>query len=194
MTIPAAIVALVGAGAGPRPLDIARVHTITVLVEAPQKKFASVIGKPLKEAAMRVCKILVRALAGLVIAGGMWVAKRERPNGYGIADRFVVRCADRDIAGRERAADGHREHSRAGTVTFTGAPTAEAAISRSTEIRCTGTLTAPTTCQVSVVYTASLPAGTLESATLTISSNATPASAFGADERRAMARSSSLAR
>src|SRR5579871_6445844 len=48
----------------------ARVHTITVKVETPQKKLELSLGKPLKEAAMRVCKSFVRALVFAAIALG----------------------------------------------------------------------------------------------------------------------------
>ena len=124
---------------------------------------------------MRVCKMLVRALAGLVIASGMWVAS---------ANAQTVTVSPTDLSfgvptGTSPAVSAPETVTvniqGTGTVTFTGAPIGGSSDFAVNGNSCTGTLTAPTTCQVSVVYTASLAAGMLESATLTISSNATPA-------------------
>ena len=126
---------------------------------------------------MRVCKMFVRALGGLVIAGGMWVGSAQ-------AQSVNVTVSPTDLSfgvptGTSPAVSAPQTVTvniqGGGTVTFTGASTGNSHFAVNGN-SCTGTLTAPTTCQVSVVYTASQAAGTLESTTLTISSNANPTS------------------
>jgi uncharacterized repeat protein (TIGR01451 family) len=128
---------------------------------------------------MRVCKVVVRALAGLVIAGGMWV---------GSADAQTLTVSPTDLSfGVPTGTSGGVSAPQtvtvniqgSGPVMFSNAGSASTgngdfAINGNS---CAGTLTAPTTCQVSVVFTASQPAGTLESTTLTITST-TPATSL----------------
>jgi uncharacterized repeat protein (TIGR01451 family) len=122
---------------------------------------------------MRVCKMFVRALGGLVIAGGMWV---------GSAQAQTVTVSPTDLSfGVPTGTSGAVSAPQTvtvniqgqGSVTFNGATTGNGDFAVNGN-SCMGALTAPTTCQVSVVFTASQPAGTLESTTLTISSTATP--------------------
>lgn len=138
---------------------------------------------------MRVCKMFVRALAGLVIAGGMWGASAN-------AQTLTVSPTDLSFGvptGTSPAVSAPQTVTvniqGQGAVTFSGASTGNSDFAVNGN-SCTGTLAAPTTCQVSVVFTASQsPAATLETATLTISSS-TPAAtlsvpmngAFGAIE------------
>ena len=138
---------------------------------------------------MRVCKMFVRALAGLVIAGGMWGASAN-------AQTLTVSPTDLSFGvptGTSPAVSAPQTVTvniqGQGAVTFSGASTGNSDFAVNGN-SCTGTLAAPTTCQVSVVFTASQsPASTLESTTLTITST-TPAAtlsvpmngAFGAIE------------
>ena len=61
---------------------------------------------------MRVCKMFVRALAGLVIASGMWVASAQAQTVTVSPTDLSFGVPTGTIAGRERAANGHRKHSR----------------------------------------------------------------------------------
>ena len=126
---------------------------------------------------MRVCKMLVRALAGVVIAGGMWSANAQSLTVSPTDLSFGVPTGTPVVAPATHPQSAPQTVTvniqGQGTVNFTGTATGNSdfAINGNS---CTGTLNAPTTCQVSVVFTASQPAGTLESTTLTISSSATP--------------------
>jgi uncharacterized repeat protein (TIGR01451 family) len=122
---------------------------------------------------MRVCKIFVRALIVLAIACGVYTAGAN-------AQTLTVSPTDLSFGvptGTSPAVSAPQTVTvniqGQGTVKFAGASTTNGdfAINGNS---CTGTLTAPTTCQVSVVFTSTQPAGTLETATLTISSNASP--------------------
>ncbi len=122
---------------------------------------------------MRVCKIFVRALIVLAIACGVYTAGAN-------AQTLTVSPTDLSFGvptGTSPAVSAPQTVTiniqGQGPVNFTGTSTSnpDFAVNGNS---CTGTLTAPTTCQVSVVFTSTQPAGTLEVATLTITSGASP--------------------
>jgi hypothetical protein len=122
---------------------------------------------------MRVCKIFVRALIVLAIACGVYTAGAN-------AQTLTVSPTDLSFGvptGTSPAVSAPQTVTiniqGQGPVNFTGTSTSnpDFAVNGNS---CTGTLTAPTTCQVSVVFTSTQPAGTMEVATLTITSGASP--------------------
>ncbi|MBV9885378.1 MAG: DUF11 domain-containing protein, partial [Acidobacteria bacterium] len=124
---------------------------------------------------MRVCKTFVRALVCLAAASGMFggVAKAQVTVTVSPTDlSFGVPTGTSPAASAPQTVTVNIKGQ--GAVTFSGASTTNSDFTVNGN-SCTGTLTAPTTCQVSVVFKASLaPATTLETATLSIASNATP--------------------
>ncbi len=124
---------------------------------------------------MRVCKTFVRALVCLAAASGMFgaVAKAQVTVTVSPTDlSFGVPTGTSPALSAPQTVTVNIKGQ--GTVTFSGASTTNSDFAVNGN-SCTGTLTAPTTCQVSVVFTASqAPATTLENATLSIASNATP--------------------
>jgi hypothetical protein len=139
---------------------------------------------------MRVCKGFVRALVVAAIALGMFAGAAHA--------QVTLTVSPTDLSfgvptGSSPAVSAPQtvtvNITGQGTVTFSGASTnnSDFAVNGNS---CTGTFTAPTTCQVSVVFTAALaPQTKLETATLSIASSASPATlsvpmngAFGAIE------------
>jgi uncharacterized repeat protein (TIGR01451 family) len=131
---------------------------------------------------MRVCERFVRALMVVAVAYGILSGNANAQSAGPSGAPVTVSPTDLSFGvptGTSPAVSAPQTVTvniqGQGTVTFTGAATGNGdfAINGNS---CTGTLTAPTTCQVSVVFTASAaPLTTLESATLTIASNASPA-------------------